>query len=654
MAQLLKQSSTAQPLQFLLVSSTDHVTPVTGLGSAPVATLSKNGASFAAASGAVSEVGNGWYKVAGNATDTGTLGALIVHATGTGADPADREYEVVSFDPQNGVNAGLTAFPNIATGNAGALLVDGTGTGAISNSAGKVLLQATQTGVTIPTVSAVTGAVGSVTGAVGSVTGNVGGNLSGNVNGSVVGSVASVTGSVGSVSGSVGSVTGDIGGKVLGGGSSSITGDGVRASSVTGSVASVTGAVGSVSGAVGSVTGNVGGNVSGKVLGGGSGTITGDGVRASSVTGTVGSVTGAVGSVTGDIGGNLTGNVVGRVLGGGSTAFTGIGAQVDLEEMGGIPDGVAGLSLLGVDYASGDLEGNVASQVWAWPSSLVTTAGSMGVLIKDQPTTIWSVPLPGSFASGTAGNILGNLTGGGGGDPWATHLPGAYTNPQAGYLLGNMSVQWLTMTQLDGSVWQFTATALDLAPSGGGGLSGPVAFTVHTQDSLGAAVAFVDFTVVGQGPGRTDASGNFTGGLPAVGSYVISGRPTDGLLFASFSGTINNAQTVDLIGTAPVIPTPTDPNTAIGYVYMRDRNGAIVTSGATLTYTLVSGPGADGASYATNPGTATSDGTGLLTITGPCGAAYNVERGDGLEINVVFPNTSETFAMPEVLGMDIS
>lgn len=258
-------------------------------------------------------------------------------------------------------------------------------------------------------------AIGSVTGAVGSVTGNVGGNLSGNVNGSVVGSVASVTGSVGSVSGSVGSVTGDIGGKVLGGGSSSITGDGVRASSVTGSVASVTGAVGSVSGAVGSVTGNVGGNVSGKVLGGGSGTITGDGVRASSVTGTVGSVTGAVGSVTGDIGGNLTGNVVGRVLGGGSTAFTGIGAQVDLEEMGGIPDGVAGLSLLGVDYASGDLEGNVATQVWAWPSSIVTTAGSMGVLIKDQPTTIWSVPLPGSFASGTAGNILGNSSGGGGG-----------------------------------------------------------------------------------------------------------------------------------------------------------------------------------------------------------------------------------------------
>lgn len=135
--------------------------------------------------------------------------------------------------------------------------------------------------------TSVSGAVGSVTGAVGSVTGNVGGN----VNGNVVGSVASVTGNVGgnvsgNVSGSVGSVAGAVG-------------------SVTGSVGSVVGNVGgsvaSVAGAVGSVTGNVGGDVSGKVLGGGSGTISGDGVRAASVTGAVGSVTGSVGSVVGAV-----------------------------------------------------------------------------------------------------------------------------------------------------------------------------------------------------------------------------------------------------------------------------------------------------------------------------------------------------------------
>lgn len=90
------------------------------------------------------------------------------------------------------------------------------------------------------TIASVTGAVGSVTGAVGSVTGNVGGN--------VVGSVASVAGSVG----------GNLAGSVLGSVAGSVA-------SVAGAVGSVTGAVGSVTGAVGSVTGNVGGNVTGSV-----------------------------------------------------------------------------------------------------------------------------------------------------------------------------------------------------------------------------------------------------------------------------------------------------------------------------------------------------------------------------------------------------
>jgi hypothetical protein len=80
----------------------------------------------------------------------------------------------------NAVNIGGTAQTGRDLG-ASVLLSSGTGTGQISLSSGAVLLQATQTGVTIPTVTT----VGSVTGAVGSVTGNVGGN--------VVGSVGSLT-----------------------------------------------------------------------------------------------------------------------------------------------------------------------------------------------------------------------------------------------------------------------------------------------------------------------------------------------------------------------------------------------------------------------------------------------------------------------------
>jgi hypothetical protein len=104
----------------------------------------------------------------------------------------------------NAVNVGGTAQTGRDLG-ASVLLSSGTGTGQISLSSGAVLLQATQTGVTIPTVTtvgSVTGAVGSVTGAVGSVTGAVG-SVTGNVGGNVVGSVGSVTGAVGSVTAAV-------------------------------------------------------------------------------------------------------------------------------------------------------------------------------------------------------------------------------------------------------------------------------------------------------------------------------------------------------------------------------------------------------------------------------------------------------------------
>jgi hypothetical protein len=93
----VKQSSTAYPLVFLMIDSSDHISPKTGLS--PTVTISKAGGSFASPSGAVSEIGNGWYKVAGNATDTATLGPLLLHATASGADPVDAMYEVVAIDP---------------------------------------------------------------------------------------------------------------------------------------------------------------------------------------------------------------------------------------------------------------------------------------------------------------------------------------------------------------------------------------------------------------------------------------------------------------------------------------------------------------------------------------------------------------------------
>lgn len=98
------QSSTSHPLYFLMVDSTDHITGKTGL--TPTVKIGKAGGTGAAPSGAVTETDStnlpGWYQVAGNATDTDTLGPLLLHATGTGADPTDEAYLVKpagSFTP---------------------------------------------------------------------------------------------------------------------------------------------------------------------------------------------------------------------------------------------------------------------------------------------------------------------------------------------------------------------------------------------------------------------------------------------------------------------------------------------------------------------------------------------------------------------------
>ena len=133
MNKLRKQSDTTYPLFFLMVDSTDHVTGKTGLS--PTVTISKNGGSFASPSGAVSEVGNGLYKVAGNATDSNTVGELWIHATGTGADPTDTSYTIVAYDPFDSVRLGLTALPNAAAESAGGLYTRGTGAGQINQPA---------------------------------------------------------------------------------------------------------------------------------------------------------------------------------------------------------------------------------------------------------------------------------------------------------------------------------------------------------------------------------------------------------------------------------------------------------------------------------------------------------------------------------------
>lgn len=107
----VKQASTGRSLFFQMIDSTDNTSPKTGL--TPTVTLSKNGAAFAAPAGTISEVGSGWYQVAGNATDTNTLGILLLHATAAGAVPTDETFEVLPALVGDAVS--LAAGQNVAT-----------------------------------------------------------------------------------------------------------------------------------------------------------------------------------------------------------------------------------------------------------------------------------------------------------------------------------------------------------------------------------------------------------------------------------------------------------------------------------------------------------------------------------------------------------
>ncbi len=107
MTKIVKQSSTQLPLIFFMTDSSDHISGKTGL--TPTVTIAKNGGSFASPAGAVSQMANGFYKVAANATDTDTLGSIELHATAAGADPYDGTVAmVVAFDLQDAAGLGLS------------------------------------------------------------------------------------------------------------------------------------------------------------------------------------------------------------------------------------------------------------------------------------------------------------------------------------------------------------------------------------------------------------------------------------------------------------------------------------------------------------------------------------------------------------------
>ncbi|KPL05615.1 hypothetical protein AMJ85_11600 [candidate division BRC1 bacterium SM23_51] len=107
--QWLKQSTAASVMLGPAVDNSDGYTPETGLTiAASDCRLSKNGGVFAAKNDATaaSTAEFGWYNVEFDATDTGTVGRLLLAASATGALPMWREFMVVPSNTYDSLVAG--------------------------------------------------------------------------------------------------------------------------------------------------------------------------------------------------------------------------------------------------------------------------------------------------------------------------------------------------------------------------------------------------------------------------------------------------------------------------------------------------------------------------------------------------------------------
>ena len=210
----------ASPTAYTSAGSTIQTIATLGTYAAPSASDCRFGEISSSNNPGIYEIqlANARYAVSG-------AKSLIISITGvSGMADCDVVIPLLATNPYDGVHGGMSALPNTACTTNASLLTSGAGTDQVSVSSGKVLLQATQTGVTIPTVTTVTNQLTAAQIATGvfqdttagdfTVSGSIGKSLftSGNAPGAAsglalvgsnMGTVSSVTGAVGSVAAGV-------------------------------------------------------------------------------------------------------------------------------------------------------------------------------------------------------------------------------------------------------------------------------------------------------------------------------------------------------------------------------------------------------------------------------------------------------------------
>lgn len=167
-------------------------------------------------------------------------------------------------------------------------------------------------------------------------------------------------------------------------------------------------------------------------------------------------------------------------------------------------------------------------------------------VVKSDP---WPIALPGSYASGTAGYILGNLAAGA--DPWSTALPGAYSSGQAGYLVGTYVNASISAVKAKTDSLTFTVSnQVDANTLKIGG-------TTQTGRDIGASVLLSNGTGTGQvglSSGRVTVQSNTvtdvglnnfefvmvdSAGIPRTGLSVTPQRSIDGGAFGAATNSVS-------------------------------------------------------------------------------------------------------------------
>ena len=163
---------------------------------------------------------------------------LLLTITGaTNAAQCDAVIPLLGVNPFDSVHGGMTALPNTACTTNASLLTSGSGTDQLSVSSGKVILQAMQSGVTIPTVTTVTNQLTAAAIATGVWQDTTSGDFT-------------TASSIGKSLYTSGVVPGAAGGLFIAGTNAATT---VTTALTTTFTGNLTGSVGSVTGAVGSV-----------------------------------------------------------------------------------------------------------------------------------------------------------------------------------------------------------------------------------------------------------------------------------------------------------------------------------------------------------------------------------------------------------------